>query len=161
MTVERLSISLPPDLAADIREAAEAAGWTVSVWVLHAAEDRLARDRSRRKRSKALEELLADVGPIPEEVTREVDYLIEKSGLFDPGYEIRGLDDPRPAVWVDLREDKSSPLEHDPAEVQVYGTVGEQERTTATPRKRAAKAKGSTRAKGTRKSADARKGRAA
>jgi len=69
VAVERLSISLPPDLAADIREAAEAAGWTVSVWVMNAARDRLIRDRSHDARERELE-FWEMVGPIPEEDDR-------------------------------------------------------------------------------------------
>lgn len=89
MTVERLSVSLPPDLAAEIRAAAEAAGWSVSVWVIHAAEDRLVRDRSRELRSRALDELMEMVGPIPDDAHDEAVRWLVEDGLLPPDYDWR------------------------------------------------------------------------
>jgi hypothetical protein len=79
-------VSFPPDLAADVREAAEAAGWSVSVWMMNAARDRLVEDRSQRTRSTALEELLEMVGPIPDEVYDEVEAVMIEDGALPPDY---------------------------------------------------------------------------
>jgi hypothetical protein len=95
MTVHRLSVSVPVDLAADIREAAEAAGWSVSVWLVRAAEDRLELERQEHRQSRALDELLERVGPIPEEVRLEVDEFLERSGVLDPDYEVPRLEPER------------------------------------------------------------------
>lgn len=61
MAVSKLAISLPPDLAEQVRESAEAKQQTVSGWLAEAAQKRL--------RAEALDRFLDDLdrelGPVP------------------------------------------------------------------------------------------------
>jgi hypothetical protein len=65
MAVEKITISLDPELAASIRAEAEAAGTSVSAWITRS----LQRERRRKAFFEALADWESEYGPItPEEL---------------------------------------------------------------------------------------------
>jgi hypothetical protein len=80
MTVQRLSISVPPDLEAQIRDAAAEAGVSVSTWLAHAAEHAAKTQAGRR----AVREYEAEHGPLPEEERREARRFLREAGILPP-----------------------------------------------------------------------------
>jgi hypothetical protein len=68
MAVEKLAISLPPELLAEVRSDAESCGETVSGWLADAA----ARKLRRRAAQNALREFEAEHGEITDEELAEV-----------------------------------------------------------------------------------------
>lgn len=67
-TVEKLSVSLPAEVAAEARAAAEAAGMTLSAWLAQAAEHRL----KLAAADEAIRAYEAECGPITEAELAEV-----------------------------------------------------------------------------------------
>jgi hypothetical protein len=63
MNVDRLSITLEPELGAAVRDAAARAGISVSAWLARAASDRLRNDLL----GEALDRWEAEAGPFSDE----------------------------------------------------------------------------------------------
>lgn len=68
---ERFSISVPDDVAAMIRREAEAAGWSVSTWVAHAARVQSEHDRLIAEGLAATREFEAEYGLLPPELREQ------------------------------------------------------------------------------------------
>jgi hypothetical protein len=80
MAVHRLSISVPPELAAQIRDAAAEAGVSVSTWLARAAEHAAKIQAGRR----AVREYEAEHGPLPEAERREARRFLREAGILPP-----------------------------------------------------------------------------
>jgi hypothetical protein len=87
MPVERLSISVPPELEAQIRAAAEESGLSVSTWLAQAAEHAAKLQAGRR----AITEYEAEQGPLPPELRREARQLLREVGIL-PREDIEAAD---------------------------------------------------------------------
>lgn len=81
---ERLSISLPDDMAAAIREQAEKAGWSVSAWIAHAANVQSERERRIAEGLRATQEFEQEYGPIPEDVRARARRELVEAGVIRP-----------------------------------------------------------------------------
>jgi len=80
MSISRLSISLPPDVEAAVRAAAEDAGMSVSAWVASVAE-RAAKIQQGRK---AVAEYEAEHGRFSEEERHEARRTLAELGVIEP-----------------------------------------------------------------------------
>lgn len=80
MAVQRLSISVTPDLQAQIRDAAAEAGVSVSTWLAQAAE-RAAKIQAGRRAVREYE-YEAEHGPLPEEERREARRFLREAGIL-------------------------------------------------------------------------------
>jgi hypothetical protein len=75
MTVDRLSVTVDPRIAREVREAATHLGVSVSSWVAEAIEARL---RSHRLR-EALDAWEAEDGPLRDEELAEADRILDEA----------------------------------------------------------------------------------
>jgi post-segregation antitoxin (ccd killing protein) len=75
MTVDRLSVTVDPRIAREVREAAKHLGVSVSSWVAEAIEARL---RSHRLR-EALDAWEAEDGPLSDEELAEADRILDEA----------------------------------------------------------------------------------
>ena len=75
MTVDRLSVTVDPRIAREVREAATHLGVSVSSWVAEAIEARL---RSHRLR-EALDAWEAEDGPLSDEELAEADRILDEA----------------------------------------------------------------------------------
>jgi hypothetical protein len=78
MTVHRLSISVPPELEAQIRAAADEAGVSVSTWLAQAAEHAAKIQAGRR----AIEDFEAEHGKLPEEQRLDARRFLREVGIL-------------------------------------------------------------------------------
>jgi hypothetical protein len=85
MAVEKLSISVPADVAALVREQAQAAGVPVSAWLAAAAVEKAENDRSAAGAKAAADELLALTvganGPVTDDEQDWVSDVLHAAGL--------------------------------------------------------------------------------
>ncbi|HKF75911.1 MAG TPA: hypothetical protein VKF59_07190 [Candidatus Dormibacteraeota bacterium] len=78
MTVQRMSISVPPELEAQIRAAAREAGLSVSTWLAQAAEHAAKIQAGRR----LIREYEAEHGPLPQEERQEARRFLREVGIL-------------------------------------------------------------------------------
>lgn len=78
MAVHRLSISVPPELEAQIRAAADEAGVSVSTWLAQAAEHAAKIQAGRR----AVEDFEAEHGTLPEEQRLDARRFLREVGIL-------------------------------------------------------------------------------
>jgi hypothetical protein len=84
MAVQRLSISVPPELEAQIRAAAQEAGVSVSTWLAQAAEHAAKIQAGQR----AIREYEAEEGPLPEQERQEARRFLREVGIL-PAEDLR------------------------------------------------------------------------
>lgn len=72
MNVQRMSISLPPEVAEIVRQAAARAGKSVSAWLADAAVERAEHEAGLADGRAAMAEYEAEYGPLPEELRAKV-----------------------------------------------------------------------------------------
>ncbi|MQA86827.1 MAG: hypothetical protein GEV03_19895 [Streptosporangiales bacterium] len=78
MAVEKLSVALDERVAAEARKAAEAAGMSLSAWLSHAAEERIAIEDGLR----AVSEWEAEHGAITEEEKARAEEILRRHGII-------------------------------------------------------------------------------
>jgi hypothetical protein len=79
--VNRLSITITPELDDAMRRAAEQDGESISAWVTRAIEEKLQRHQEDLEVQRRLEELADWFGPAPHDVAEEVDAEMKRLGL--------------------------------------------------------------------------------
>ena len=82
--VNRLSITITPELDEAMRQAAQEDGESISTWVTSAIEEKLKRHREDLEVRQRLEELAEWFGPIPDNVAEDVDAQMKRLGLAKP-----------------------------------------------------------------------------
>lgn len=94
MTVRKLSISVPPEIAELIKEAAAEEGKSVSAWVATAAAEQAQRARKHAEAKAAAQEMVAEYeaefGKIPEEDRLRARQFMLESGLLDEPWPAAG-----------------------------------------------------------------------
>lgn len=105
MAVEKLSISVPPEVSNLIKVAAAAAGISVSAWLADAALHKSAAAQAQAAGRAAARQLVAEYesehGPLPTEARRRARQALRQAGLLDgvpdlhggPDLESSGSDD--------------------------------------------------------------------
>jgi acetyl-CoA acetyltransferase len=84
MSVSRLSISVPPDVADAIRAAAEAAGLPVSVWLTRVAEQAAAEQAAIADGLAAVAEFEAEYGALTDAERAEARQALIDAGVIPP-----------------------------------------------------------------------------
>lgn len=80
--VNRVSITIAPELDHALRDAAERDQQTISAWVAHAIEEKL--KRRKEDREARLRDFDEWFGPIDPEIAREVDEELVRLGIVEP-----------------------------------------------------------------------------
>lgn len=84
MTVQRLSISMSPEVEEIIRAAADASGETLSAWVTRAALLRAAEQAAIADGLAGVAEYEIENGPLPADLLNEADRVLDAAGIVAP-----------------------------------------------------------------------------
>lgn len=83
MPVRRISISVPSEVEADIKAAAEQAGTSVSTWLAEAATEKAERQAQVSDGLQAMREYEEEFGALPEESHRWARRVLAEAGIID------------------------------------------------------------------------------